>query len=224
MLDSFVQGQIIGMHMAGVKSRRIATELQVNDRTVRSIIKRYQERGTIAPKPIPGRPRKHERLNGAIAVPAVVSGEGGAEVGEEDGGSMDMDVDTSKVLATPTPVPAPAPAQTTVTTKTTTETVEWVISKKTGKLIKKRGKRGPYKKREKSSVASPSVPVTIAPHPHIHGHTSGGEGGSVVATATGTAGAQDKYVFSAQGSALVGQERQDEEEDEGAESEDYYSA
>lgn len=209
--------------MAGVKSRRIATELQVNDRTVRSIIKRYQERGTIAPKPIPGRPRKYERLNGAIAVPAVAGGEGGADVGGEDGRSMDMEVDTSNVLPTSTPAPVPAPTQTTATA-TTTETVEWVISKKTGKLIKKRGKRGPYKKREKVSVAAPSVPVTIAPHPHANGHTSaGGEGSSVVATATGTAGAQDKYVFSAQGSALIKHDRQDEE-DEGAESEDYYSA
>ncbi|KAG0283475.1 hypothetical protein BGZ97_008536, partial [Linnemannia gamsii] len=131
MLDPFVQGQIIGMHMAGVKSRRIATELQVNDRTVRSIIKRYQERGTIAPKPIPGRPRKYERLNGANPVPATAaSGKRRVEAEGEDGGDMDMEVDTSKVQPVAIPAPVPAPAQTTTTTITTAtsiETIEWVI-------------------------------------------------------------------------------------------------
>ncbi|KAF9142887.1 hypothetical protein BG015_000639 [Linnemannia schmuckeri] len=147
MLDPFLQGQIIGMHKAGLKSRKIALDLAVNDRTVRAIIKRYQERGTLAPKPIPGRPRHSDRPPSSKDVADAVN-EGGAKgegaEGEEggEGGAMDMTVDTS-----------------------TTDGVETMISKKTGKVIKKRGKRGPYKKREKAPVVAPLEPVLIVPQP-----------------------------------------------------------
>ncbi|KAF8927024.1 hypothetical protein BGZ47_002369 [Haplosporangium gracile] len=172
MLDPFLQGQIIGMHKAGLKSRKIASDLAVNDRTVRAIIKRYQERGTLAPKPIPGRPRHSDRPPTSKGVADAVS-EGGAK-GEEavggegdEGGAMDMIVDTPTTLkSTPT-----------------TDGVETMISKKTGKVIKKRGKRGPYKKREKAPVVAPLMPVLItsqseADVPRASAASEGGESGT----------------------------------------------
>ncbi|KAF9304163.1 hypothetical protein BGZ91_008968 [Linnemannia elongata] len=153
MLDPFLQGQIIGMHKAGLKSRKIALDLAVNDRTVRAIIKRYQERGTLAPKPIPGRPRHSDRPPSSKDVASGTAIKGGnAEEGGEGGenGAMDMAVETQ------------AP---TTSTTALADGVETTISKKTGKVIKKRGKRGPYKKREKAAVVAPLVPILIAPHP-----------------------------------------------------------
>ncbi|KAG9073360.1 hypothetical protein KI688_001154 [Linnemannia hyalina] len=149
MLDPFLQGQIIGMHKAGLKSRKIALDLAVNDRTVRAIIKRYQERGTLAPKPIPGRPRHSDRPPSSKDVAASAANKGGsAEEGE--GGAMDIAIETH------------AP---TTSTAALADGMETMVSKKTGKVIKKRGKRGPYKKREKGPVVAPPVPILIAPHP-----------------------------------------------------------
>lgn len=143
------------MHKAGLKSRKIALDLAVNDRTVRAIIKRYQERGTLAPKPIPGRPRHSDRPSSSkdVAAGAGAANEGGSaeEAGEGgEGGSMGVTVETQ------------AP---TTSTTALADGVETMVSKKTGKVIKKRGKRGPYKKREKVPVVAPLVPILIAPNP-----------------------------------------------------------
>lgn len=172
------------MHKARLKSRKIALDLAVNDRTVRAIIKRYQERGTLAPKPIPGRPRHSDRPPSSKDVAAGASNEGGsAEEGGEgrEGGVMDMAVETQ---APPTSTTALA------------DGVEMTISKKTGKVIKKRGKRGPYKKREKVPVVAPLVPILIAPNPIPMVHAPGADavvmvererdGASVIATTTTT--------------------------------------
>ena len=141
------------MHKAGLKSRKIALDLAVNDRTVRAIIKRYQERGTLAPKPIPGRPRHSDRSSSSkdVTAGAANAGESAEERGEGgEGRAMDTAVETQ------------AP---TISTTALADGVETMVSKKTGKVIKKRGKRGPYKKREKAPVVVPLVPILIAPHP-----------------------------------------------------------
>lgn len=46
------------MSKAGKKSPDIATELEVNERTVRRIIENYKKRGSVETKKSPGRPRK----------------------------------------------------------------------------------------------------------------------------------------------------------------------
>ncbi|KAG0202737.1 hypothetical protein BGX33_009497 [Mortierella sp. NVP41] len=129
MLDPFLQGQIIGMYKAGLKSRKIAVDLDVNDRTVRAIIKRFQERGTLDPKPIPGRPRKVPKIDGPAT---AVKGEGGEEVGGENATSLS----------------ATAMAPVTVVMKN-------------GRVVKKRGPRGPYKKKNRVDVVQAPEPVPV---------------------------------------------------------------
>ncbi|KAF9117328.1 hypothetical protein BGW39_002333 [Mortierella sp. 14UC] len=154
MLDPFLQGQIIGMHKAGLKSRKIATDLNVNDRTARAIIKRYQERGTLEPKPIPGRPRNPVRV---VNLPSAEVEDAGGEEGAAAGGGG-VDGDAGAEGGGENGIRPAAAAETTTTS--------------TGKVIKKRGKRGPYKKREKAQVLgsvpdtqAQELPVFVAPRP-----------------------------------------------------------
>ncbi|KAF9106133.1 hypothetical protein BGX29_010382 [Mortierella sp. GBA35] len=116
------------MYKAGLKSRKIAVDLDVNDRTVRAIIKRFQERGTLDPKPIPGRPRKVPKIDGPAT---AVKGEGG-EVGGENATSLS----------------ATAMAPVTVVMKN-------------GRVVKKRGPRGPYKKKNRGDVVQAPEPVPV---------------------------------------------------------------
>jgi predicted transcriptional regulator len=52
-LSTFLRGEIIGMSKAGKKSLDIATELEVNEGTVRGIIEQYQKRGRVETKKVP---------------------------------------------------------------------------------------------------------------------------------------------------------------------------
>ncbi|KAF8980534.1 hypothetical protein BGZ46_004075, partial [Entomortierella lignicola] len=53
-----MRGQVVGMMKSRKSGSEIAKELVLNDRTVRLIIQRHNERGTVETKPIPGRPQK----------------------------------------------------------------------------------------------------------------------------------------------------------------------
>ncbi|KAG0253426.1 hypothetical protein BGZ95_006325, partial [Linnemannia exigua] len=144
------------MHKAGLKSRKIATDLDVNDRTVRAIIKRFQERGTLAPKPIPGRPRNVDKvavkMSSAAAVAGVSGGGGGRGVARGVEGVEGVEgVDKGKNGAISGPGPEAAVTM-------TAAAVEIIITK--ADKVKKRGRRGPYKKRVKVQAQLPgSAPL-----------------------------------------------------------------
>ncbi|KAF9916133.1 hypothetical protein FBU30_001522 [Linnemannia zychae] len=145
------------MHKAGLKSRKIATELDVNDRTVRAIIKRYQERGTLVPKPIPGRPRNPDKPSQAAVTIGSSSGNG-IEGAQGDKSS--------------TSIAAIAHSEAMGNRGSTTS-----------KIAKKRGKRGPYKKREKIGVPAIGFPASIPPHAtaeNMSNSITGTEGGGVL--------------------------------------------
>ncbi|KAG0359242.1 hypothetical protein BGX24_005802 [Mortierella sp. AD032] len=176
------------MHKAGLKSRKIAADLDVNDRTVRAIIKRFQERGTLTPKPIPGRPRNPDKVTVKVSSAAVVAGsEGGGVAGGVEGIEVDKGEDGVRAGAGPGVVSTMA-----------TAAVEMVITK-AGKVVKKRGTRGPYKKRVKVQAQAPGsaplpepeevpaflfvVPRAMVPEAVVGAGVEGIEGdGSVITT------------------------------------------
>jgi hypothetical protein len=57
-LSAGMRGQIVGMSKAGSKSPAIAAELNVSERTVRSVLQQFKNRGDVEIKKSPGRPRK----------------------------------------------------------------------------------------------------------------------------------------------------------------------
>ncbi|KAF8929327.1 hypothetical protein BGZ47_001107, partial [Haplosporangium gracile] len=53
-----MRGQIVGMSKAGSKSPSIAAELNVSERTVRSVLQQFKNRGDVEIKKSPDRPRQ----------------------------------------------------------------------------------------------------------------------------------------------------------------------
>lgn len=58
MLSQSIRGQIIGQYKMGVSGRQIAKNLSLSVATVARIVALFRQTGSVAPKLIPGRPRK----------------------------------------------------------------------------------------------------------------------------------------------------------------------